>query len=116
MPTPEQKAREQIDRLLTQAGWLVRDYAQMHIIAGPGAQDRADTWSEETPEGRWRSYGHEDLAKRDRLKLDIFWLKNKSLEDAEDPLEPEVLAQEIIEDLQADLEQFSAVAAKLGEE
>ena len=48
--------------------------------------------------------------------MDIFWLKDKSLEDSEDLPEPEVLAQEIIEDLQAALEQFSAVAAKLGEE
>jgi hypothetical protein len=92
LPALEQKAREEIDRLLTHAGWLVQDCAQMHVTAGPGAQDRTETWSEETPEGRWRSYSCEDL------------------------LEPEVPAQEIIEDLQATLERFAAVAMKLGEE
>lgn len=81
-----------------------------------GRQDRIATWTDETPEGRWRSYSYEELAKRDKLNLDIFWLKDKSLEESEDLPEPEVLALEIIEDLQAALEQFSAVAAKLGEE
>lgn len=79
-------------------------------------QERNETWSEENPEGRWRSYSYEELAKRDKLNLDIFWLRDKSLEDSEDLPEPEVLALEIVEDLQAALEQFSAVALKLGEE
>lgn len=47
------------------------------------------------------------------LVPDIFWLKDKSLEDFEDLPEPEVLAQEIVDDLQAALEQFAAVAAEL---
>lgn len=40
---------------------------------------------------------------------------HKSLEESEDLPEPEVLAQEIVEDLQAALEQYSAVAAKLAD-
>jgi len=51
--------------------------------------------------------------KRDKLNLDIFWLKDKSLEDSENLPEPDVLAQEITDDLQTALEQFSAVAAEL---
>jgi type I restriction enzyme R subunit len=38
--TPEQKARQQIDRQLEQAGWIVQDYAQMHINAGLGVAVR----------------------------------------------------------------------------
>jgi type I restriction enzyme R subunit len=38
--TPEQKARQQIDRQLEQAGWIVQDYAQMHITAGLGVAVR----------------------------------------------------------------------------
>jgi type I restriction enzyme M protein len=55
------------------------------------------------------------LAKRDRLNLDLLWVREKSLEESDDLPEPEVLAQEIVEDLQAALEQFAAVTAKLQE-
>ncbi|MHB0980662.1 MAG: hypothetical protein ACYC5Q_11460 [Thermoleophilia bacterium] len=40
MPTPEQKAREEVDQQLARAGWLVQDYAQMHLSAGPGVAVR----------------------------------------------------------------------------
>jgi type I restriction enzyme M protein len=74
---------------------------------------RVESWSEVNPDGRWRSYSYEELAKRDKLNLDLFWLRDKSLEESEDLPEPAVIAQEIVEDLQAALEQFAAVAAKL---
>ncbi len=64
-------------------------------------------------DGRWRSFGYEDLLKRDKLNLDIFWLKDKSLEDSENLPEPDVLAQEIADDLQTALEQFASIAAEL---
>jgi type I restriction enzyme R subunit len=38
--TPEQKARQQIDRQLEQAGWIVQDYRQMNISAGLGVAVR----------------------------------------------------------------------------
>ena len=47
------------------------------------------------------------------MNLDIFWLKDKSLEDSDDLPEPDVLAQEIADDLQTALEQFTAIAAAL---
>ena len=47
------------------------------------------------------------------MNLDIFWLKDKSLEDSDDLPEPDVLAQEIADDLQTALEQFRAVAEKV---
>jgi len=43
---------------------------------------RQATWSEANPQGRWRPYRYEDLLQRDKLSLDIFWLKDDSLEDA----------------------------------
>jgi type I restriction enzyme M protein len=51
--------------------------------------------------------------KRDKVNLDIFWLKGKSLDDSGDLPVPEVLAQEIADDLQTALEQFTATAEKL---
>lgn len=47
------------------------------------------------------------------LNLDIFWLGDKSLEDSENLPEPDISAQEIADDLQTALDQFSAIAADL---
>ena len=76
---------------------------------------RKPTWSEANPEGRWRCFAYEELAKRDKVNLDIFWLRDKSLEDSDDLPEPEVIAQEIADDLQAALDQFSSIANGLRE-
>jgi type I restriction enzyme M protein len=48
------------------------------------------------------------------VNLDIFWLKDKSLEDSDDLPEPDVRAQEIADDLETALAQFTAIASKLG--
>src|SRR5262249_23672569 len=74
---------------------------------------RRQTWGEKNPEGRWRCFTYEELAKRDKLKLDIFWLKDKSLEDAENLPDPDELAEEIADDLETALQQFRAIATEL---
>ncbi len=75
--------------------------------------ERKASWSEAKPEGRWRAYKYEEIIKRDKVNLDIFWLKDKTLEDSDNLPEPDVLAQEIADDLAAALAQFTAVAAEL---
>ena len=76
--------------------------------------DRVPTWSAANPEGRWRSYDyHDDLLRRDKLSLDLFWLQDTSLEDAANLPEPDLLAAEIADDLLAAYEQFAAIAADL---
>jgi type I restriction enzyme M protein len=75
--------------------------------------ERRPTWSENNPNGRWRDYDYETLINRDKASLDLFWLKDESLEDSENLPEPDILAQEIVEDLQAALEQFSLIANDL---
>jgi type I restriction enzyme M protein len=77
---------------------------------------RTATWSADNQDGRWRSYSYEELTSRDKASLDIFWLKDDSLEDSDNLPEPGVLAAEIVEDLQAALEQFREIAEDLGEE
>jgi type I restriction enzyme M protein len=78
--------------------------------------DRAATWSEAAPEGRWRSFSYDELAGRDKASLDLFWLRDTSLEDSATLPAPELLAQEILEDLEAALDQFSQIADGLGRE
>ncbi len=75
--------------------------------------EREATWSEENTEGRWRSFDYEELLKRAKLSLDLFWVKDKSLTDADSLPAPDILAQEIADDLEAALEQFTKIAAKL---
>ena len=76
--------------------------------------DRKPTWSSETPEGRWRSYAYDELLARDKVSLDIFWLRDKTLEDSASLPDPDVLATEIVQDPQAALAQFAAIAEDLG--
>ena len=63
---------------------------------------------------RFHSFSYDELLKRDKLSLDLFWLRDASLEDADGLPEPDVLARGIVEDLQAALAQFAAIADDLG--
>jgi len=62
---------------------------------------------------RFRPFSYDELMQRDKASLDIFWLKDESLEDTENLPAPEVLAQEIAENLEAALEQFSSIYGDL---
>jgi type I restriction enzyme M protein len=80
----------------------------------PGAIDqRQPTWSEGNPEGRWRSYELEDLLARDKISLDLFWLKDESLLDSDSLPEPDVIAAEIAEDLRNAMEQMEEILGDL---
>ena len=75
---------------------------------------RKATWDgENNPEGRWRRYAYEELIARDKTGLDVFWLKDKSLTDLDNLPEPDQLAEEIIENLEAGLNSFRAVLRSL---
>jgi type I restriction enzyme M protein len=62
---------------------------------------------------RWKSFSYDELIARDKVNLDITWLRDESLEDADDLPAPDVIAREIVEDLTAALAEFEAVAAAL---
>ena len=74
---------------------------------------RKPTWNEANPDGRWRSYDYEELLKRDKLSLDLFWIKDKSLTDTDALPAPDIIAAEIADDLEAALAQFTKIAARL---
>ena len=76
--------------------------------------DRKATWSPETPSSRWRVFPYDELIARDKVNLDIFWLRDESLEDSANLPAPDILAAEIVEDLQAALEQFKGIEDELG--
>ena len=90
-----------------------------------GAENRHSrkaTWSEKldsgseagmTANGRWRAHTYDELIAGDKLSLDIFWLKDESLEDTDNLPAPDVIAAEIVVDLEAALEQFRLIAGDL---
>jgi type I restriction enzyme M protein len=75
--------------------------------------DRRPSWSPDNPTGRWRPFTYDELLQRDKVSLDIFWLKDESLEDSAGLTDPDLIAAEIAEDLRAALEEFETIQAEL---
>lgn len=74
---------------------------------------RTETWSEENPDGRWRKFKVDDIFARDKTSLDIFWIKDKSLADLDNLPDPDVLASDIIDNLQSAIDSFNALMGTL---
>jgi type I restriction enzyme M protein len=74
---------------------------------------RKATWSETNPDGRWRKFTYDEIIARDKTSLDITWIKDKSLADLDNLPDPDVLAAEIVENLEAGLESFRAIIESL---
>jgi type I restriction enzyme M protein len=75
---------------------------------------RADTYhATDNPEGRWRKFSYDEVIARDKISLDIFWLKDNTLADLDNLPDSDVLAENIIENLEASLENFRTVLASL---
>jgi type I restriction enzyme M protein len=74
---------------------------------------RADNRHKRKETERFKAFNYDDLMKRDKASLDIFWLKDDSLEDAANLPAPDVIAAEIVEDLQAALDEFALIAEDL---
>ena len=68
------------------------------------------------PQGRWRKFTYEELIAREKTSLDIFWLRDESLYNLDNPPEPDVLAAEIIENLEAGLNSFREILNVLEED
>jgi hypothetical protein len=182
MPTPEEQAREIIDQKLTATGWVVQDFKQLNLRAGPGVTasgpadiphvelplpfnyestgietrfvdlrdpdyrsrrvfhfHRPETLREwltpsqpSPPRGgsapetlrrrlreetkRFKAFSYDEIMPHDKVSLDIFWLKDESLEDTANLPDPDVLAQEIVGNLEAALLQFESIVEALGED
>ncbi len=62
---------------------------------------------------RFKSFTYEELTKRDKVNLDIFWLKDDALEESANLPAPEIIAADIAADLEAAMEQFATIAEDL---
>jgi len=65
---------------------------------------------------RYKAFSYEELLQRDKVNLDIFWLKDESLEDSANLPSPDILAREIADNLESALTQFSSIYQDLEEE
>ena len=81
----------------------------VHDLNCPENFDDGQWHPEQNPEGRWRKYTYEELSARDKTSLDVFRPKDKSLTDLDNLPEPDELAEEIIENLEAGLNSFREV-------
>ena len=76
-------------------------------------QKRKATWSLKKPGGRWRAFGYDEIVARDKVSLDLFWLRDESLEDSANLPDPNILAQEIADDLRSALGQIEDILGDL---
>ena len=60
---------------------------------------------------RLHRFEYDELVKRDKVNLDIFWLRDESIEDTSNLPPPGIIAEEILEDLRAALDQLEEIAA-----
>ena len=73
----------------------------------------AENWSAMGVDVKGDACEYSHLIARDKASLDIFWLKDDALADSDNLPPPDVIAQEIVDDLEAALEQFRLIAADL---
>ncbi|WP_298119077.1 class I SAM-dependent DNA methyltransferase [Flavobacterium sp.] len=86
----------------------LRDF--INLYQSENINKRTETYNAETnPEGRWRKFTYDEIIARDKTSLDITWLKDKSLADLDNLPDPDVLALDIVENIEAGLASFRAI-------
>lgn len=74
---------------------------------------RKETWSESNPDGRWRKFSYEEIIAKDKTSLDIAWIKDKSLADLDNLPDPDLLANDILENLESASDSLRAIILSL---
>ncbi len=96
--------------------YLGRDASPQASAKGPGTDApavRPYQPNKRQESERFKKFTYEEIVARDKANLDIFWLKDESLEDSENLPAPALLAAEIVESLEAALAEFRAVEEAL---
>ncbi|MDD2237492.1 MAG: class I SAM-dependent DNA methyltransferase [Kiritimatiellae bacterium] len=81
--------------------------------SGSAGTPRPTSRHQRTEGERFKAFTYEELTKRDKVNLDIFWLKDDALEESANLPAPEIIAADITADLEAALEQFASIAEEL---
>ena len=72
-------------------------------------QNRKETYSSKNPQGRWRCYTYKEILKRDKTSLDIFWIKDKSLDNLENIPKPKIILKDIVRNLETALKDLKSI-------
>ncbi len=106
--------RTNIHHTLKKKQMTTADLAEFVKLYNPSNRNiRKETWSEQNPDGRWRKFSYEEIIARDKTNLDVFWLKDKSLTDLDNLPDPDILANEIIENIESGLNSFREIMETL---
>lgn len=106
--------RTNIHHTLKKKQMTTTDLSEFVKLYNPGNRNkRTETWSKENKEGRWRKYSYKEILAREKTNLDIFWLKDKSLTDLDNLPDPNILANDIIKNLEAGLGSFKEIMETL---
>ncbi|TKC01406.1 type I restriction-modification system subunit M [Pedobacter cryotolerans] len=90
----------------------LKDFINSYHLADRNKSN--DVWNEiDNITGRWRSYNYEDIISREKSNFDITWLKDDNVIDLNSLPEPDILAQEIVDDLEGALNSFRDIVKSL---
>ena len=102
--------RTNVHHTLKKKQMTTADLAEFVELYNPkNRHKRTETWSDDNPDGRWRKFTYDEIIQRDKTNLDIFWLKDKSLTDLDNLPDPDILANEITENIEAGLNSFKEI-------
>ncbi|MGB0176434.1 MAG: N-6 DNA methylase [Owenweeksia sp.] len=108
--------RTNVHHTLKKKPLQLEDLREFITLYNPGNHNkRKETWAdtEEKQDGRWRKFTYDEITARDKTNLDISWLKDQSLADLDNLPEPDILAGEIIENIESALDSFREIAQVL---
>lgn len=77
---------------------------------------RKEAWKKKNPRGRWRKYSYGEIVSRDKINLDIVWLKDDSLIDLKNLPEPNILLNDIIENIESSLDSLKEMKDRIDED
>jgi len=99
-----QTRRDRIDPKLKSAGWRVVPFDPNVPLSAKAKRNSTDAKGD-----RWRSFAIEEIKQRN-FKIDsLKWLKDESLDDGDEVLDPEALATEAIVELDSAVEELKAI-------
>ncbi|MFE9310358.1 N-6 DNA methylase [Streptomyces sp. NPDC007920] len=95
---------------------LTRAHLDEFVSVYRPGEPRSSRVPSETADGPWQVFTYNQLMARDKVNLDITWMEDPTLEEEDSDLPPDVIAQEIVQNVQAALAEFATIAESLGGE
>jgi type I restriction enzyme M protein len=79
-------------------------------------EERKELWSKKNPDGRWRRFSYKEIVSRDKINLDITWLKDDNVVNLDNLPDPNIMLDNIIENMESALESFKVIKDTIDKE